>query len=37
MPVEELEPLLILSIAFFFLSTINPETGRFFQNRDQEE
>lgn len=36
-PVSDLEPLLILSIAFFFLSTINPETGRFFQNRDQEE
>lgn len=37
LPVTEIEPLFILSIMFFFLSAIDPDTGVFFVDKESKK
>ncbi|XP_006653075.1 photosystem II 22 kDa protein 2, chloroplastic-like [Oryza brachyantha] len=36
-PVNEIEPLLLFSILFFFFAAINPGTGKFVTDNDQDQ
>ncbi|XVE60325.1 hypothetical protein DITRI_Ditri05aG0119900 [Diplodiscus trichospermus] len=36
-PINEIEPLVLLNVVFFFLAAINPGTGKFLTDEDVEE
>jgi len=36
-PINEIEPLVIFNVLFFFVAAINPGTGRFISGESEEE
>ena len=35
-PINELEPLVLFNIVFFFVAALNPGTGKFLTDEDEE-
>ena len=35
-PINEIEPLVLLNVVFFFLAAVNPGTGKFITDEDEE-